>query len=371
MLAKERIPMNIAIVCPEGLPIPPSMGGSVQIYVHAFVKRLSRTTALTLISPGTAPLHWNNVNHSIIKQGTSPYLTKVLRKLAELKPDIVQIENRPSWVPLVRKRLPHANIILNLHSLTFLGPTHISPPLARRVLRQANAVVVNSHYLGRAIQQKFRLKTTDWHCKVIHPGVDLTFFAPSSPVSPATLTIRPMKVLFVGRVIQQKGVHVLVRAVRLLKQGGHEVELTIIGKTPPWERKYGQRVRKMAKGLPVTFRGFVHREDLPAAFHQAHVVVCPSQSSEAFGLVNAEALAAGIPVIGSRLGGIPEIVNPHCGILVDAYRQPSAFAAAIQSIMDHPETYTSLRNGTKKYAARFSWSRTARKFHELYQTLNG
>ena len=100
---------------------------------------------------------------------------------------------------------------------------------------------------------------------------------------------------------------------------------------------------------------------MPQFYRSGHCFVCPLQKHEAFGLVNVEAMACGLPVIASRNGGIPEIVkHGRNGFLVNAYRKPSAFASQIVKLAN-------IRSSTNGYSIqarrdaknKFSWERTA------------
>ncbi|CAM3719001.1 glycosyltransferase family 4 protein [Alicyclobacillus pomorum] len=356
--------MRIAILAPEDLPVPPVRGGSVQIYVHALYQELTqRNCDVTLLSPSRSE---NGDGHIRISARGHEYQRKALQWLRTLAPDIVQIENRPHLVRPVRRAVPHAKVILNLHSTTFLGRKHLTPAAARHALRSADRVVLNSRSLRRTIERTFSIHRAQWKTVVIHPGVDLhKFAADGTPRGEGTL-----RLLYVGRVIQQKGVHVLLEAVRILVRQGIPVQLTVVGGTHPWERKYRAKLLKQARALPVRFVGFVAPEHLPEYFQDADLLVCPSQRNEAFGMVNVEALAAGLPVVASRQGGIPEIVDDSCGVLVQHFTRPAAFAATLRRLALDRSRLKALAAGTKKQADRFQWSRTAEKFHKLYHRLS-
>lgn len=361
--------MDIAIVAPEDLPIPPRQGGSVQIYLHALCRVLNshKHVDLTLLCPPGGGRRPEGLHQIRLLGGIRLYRTRAIQYLQRLQPDIVQIDNRPSLVPLVRRALPHARISLNLHSTTFLGPQHIQPKFVKPVLMSSHLVIVNSHYLKRVIAQRFSLKDMDWNVHVIHPGTELSRFQPLREHWTRNED-DAFHVIYVGRVIRQKGVEVLVSSIRHLHRRGLPVRLTIVGQTPPWEKAYGEHLRKSNRGLPIRWLGFVPPNKLPRLLWTSDVLVCPSQRNEAFGMVNVEAMAAGLPVIASRQGGIPEIVDRSCGILVEKYKHPRAFADAIHGLMADPKRWEKLHQGAKKRAAQFTWEKTARQFIHLYTT---
>jgi spore coat protein SA len=341
----------------------------VQIYLYALCKMLQQepTIRLTLLCPGGHHAQLTGVQVVPVKGGVATYRKRVVAHLKRLHPDVVQIDNRPDWIPGMRRVLPDAKIILNLHSITFLGPQHIHPNLVRSLLRMTNVVIVNSYYLQRSVRQRFALRKTEWNPLVIHPGVELSRFQPNRQ-HPGRHPNHPFQVIFVGRVIRQKGVHVLVSAIRQLHLQGMTARLTIVGKTPPWESRYGQAIRKSIRGLPIRWVGFVPPMQLPRLLWRSHVLVCPSQEREAFGLVNVEAMASGLPVIASRQGGIPEIVNNQCGILVSRYTEPQAFAKAIRHMMVRQGLWEQLQQGATKRANDFTWEKAARQFVRVYES---
>lgn len=153
---------------------------------------------------------------------------------------------------------------------------------------------------------------------VIYGGADPERFAPDP-------SARRDGVLFVGRLTPHKGVDRLIRALphgarlRIAGSDGHDPH-------PP-ERDYPQLLRRLAAGEDVEFLGPVSDADLPALYRQASVLVLPSVErtcygrtiavSELLGLVVLEAMASGTPVIASRLGGLPEIIeHGETGFLV-------------------------------------------------------
>lgn len=359
--------IRVALVAPEGLPIPPVRGGSVQIYLEDLVRELDATGVdVTLLSPGAGRDACER-HIKIEESSRGAYRRACLAHLRSLAPEVIQVENRPDLVPRVRRAVPNARVVLNLHSTTFLGPRHIDRARARGVLRHADAVVLNSHYLRRVIARAFRLDPGRWRPHVIHPGVDAGRFTP--PAQNARPAWPPFRLVYVGRVIRGKGVHILVEAVRQLHRAKVPVHLTIIGRTPRWESAYERALRAAIRGLPVQWPGFVPPDQLPPRLWAAHALVCPSQAPEAFGLVNVEAMAAGLPVIASQQGGIQETVDASCGILVRRYRDPAGFSRAIRTLMADTGRWQALCDGARRRAEAFTWPRCAAHFAALYGEL--
>lgn len=361
--------MRVFLVAPEGLPIPVDRGGSVQIYLEKLFVNVKQSADLqvSLISPGRTKIH-ESLHSPIDERDQTQYRAGVQKLIEQLSPDVVQIDNRPDFAMKLRQLLYAKRIVLNLHSTTFLQERHIAYPIARQILRQADAVVCNSQYLQATVARQFQLTASDWHPYVIYPGVDANVFA--RPVEHGRSYAKStLHILCAGRIIPQKGVLVLVQAVRQLLRMGVQTELTIVGRSPAWAKAYEKKIQQEMRDLPVHWTRGVQPQEMPAYYWQADLFVFPSQWDEAFGLVNLEAFAAGVPVVASALGGIPEVVTPDCGVLVYQYSKPLAFAQAIADLWAQPDLFYDLRIGAKARALEFSWTGCAQRFETLYLRL--
>jgi glycosyltransferase involved in cell wall biosynthesis len=178
--------------------------------------------------------------------------------------------------------------------------------------------------------------------------------------------------LFVGRLASNKGLLDLVEAFAGLGRGDPAARLVLIGE----DGGVGPSVDARARSLGVSER--VHRlghVDDPAlvasAYREARVTVLPSEY-EAFGLVLLESLAQGTPVVASRVGGIPEVVEDgRAGLLVPP-RDPGALGAALERLWADPELGRRLGEyGRTQTVPRFTWESTADGVDRLYRELRG
>jgi glycosyltransferase involved in cell wall biosynthesis len=164
--------------------------------------------------------------------------------------------------------------------------------------------------------------------------------------------------MFIGRVVRQKGVDTLLHAAAAF--GESEIEVVVIGSSgfdaaaPLTE--YERELRVIAAQVPprVVFRSFVDRGELPSILKAADVLCVPSRWVEASGLTVGEGLAAGVPVVASRLGGIPEALGPG-GILV-APDDPMALAAALRRLHDDPQLGAALSLAGREWAEAHDWT---------------
>ena len=142
---------------------------------------------------------------------------------------------------------------------------------------------------------------------------------------------QPWRILFVGRLDYKKGVQFLIKAMAELRDSGQIAAMTIVG-TGPYEAEFRDLARKLNLLDDVRFLGHVSMgRDLWQVYREHDVFVLPSLH-EAMGKVILEAYANGLPVVASRVGGIPDIVSEDNGILVPP-EDSSALAAAIRRIL--------------------------------------
>ncbi|WP_018752507.1 glycosyltransferase family 4 protein [Paenibacillus sanguinis] len=356
--------MNILMVAPEQLPVPGN--GSVEICMLAIARQwASSGHTITLISrrARNRPHISRMGNLTIIRVGAgSPrvYMASVLRYVRGRHYDLIQVDNRPHYMAKLKRLLPNIPVSLFLHSLTFVRPTD----QINQCLAKADVIIANSESLKLRLSQRFPQHSSK--IVTVHLGVDTDRFQPNTQKAPSA----SFNVLFVGRVIRRKGVPVLIRAISLVRKAGKDVALTVVGRGRPG---YMRELRKLArlKGVPVRFTGGVPHTVIHRKFQGADCLACPSQEHEAFGLVNVEAMACGLPVIASNIGGISEIIrHGENGYLVDEYNQPEEHAHWIWQLVQHREAAAQMAAKAREHAVkRFGWKQTAAKLMSVYQSL--
>jgi glycosyltransferase involved in cell wall biosynthesis len=184
------------------------------------------------------------------------------------------------------------------------------------------------------------------------------------PRGERTQSASPVRIAFLGRLDPTKGVHVLIRAVRFLPSA--RIALDIFG-IIQGRGRYEQRLRAIANGdNRIQFRAPVPADQVVPTLRNYDLLAVPSQWLETGPLVVLEAFAAGIPVIGPRLGGIAELVTDGVnGILVEPNSVP-AWAAALEKTWREPE---SLKNLRAQIQPPRTMSRVAEEMANLYSTL--
>lgn len=370
--------MNIAIIAPGEIPVPPRVGGSVEHCIAEIAKRLAASHRVTVFSRKSAgySARTNRGGLTIVRVSGGRggrYLESVLRAMDGRTFDWIQIDNRPSFVPKVRRHYPRARIAVFLHSTTFVTPPNASRDRASRLLSQADLVVANSRSLASRLRSMFpRLRRIVTHVPL---GVDLGEFKPPTPgqrqaARRAYGAAGSFAVLFAGRLVPKKGVPVLIAAMERVRRSVPRAKLFIAGGAG--KRAYVGRLKRIAaaSSVPIRFLGYVARKRMPRVYWLADCFVCPSQSHEAFGLVNVEAMASGTPCVASRNGGIREIIrHGRTGRLVARYRSPEAFAEQITAVARDPRSAAAMALRARGDAVgRFGWSSTAARLAQIYKT---
>jgi spore coat protein SA len=360
--------LHILIVAPEQIPVPGS--GSVEICILSIARQLARKHQVTIVSRCSPSLpkqsQLGNISIVRVPSGSSKtYISSVLRYTKGRKYDFIQVDNRPGYMARMKQAFPHTPVSLFLHSLTFV-------PSNREIancLNRADLIIANSHSLQHKLTSRFSGSAKK--IRTVELGVDVSRFRSTSlserEVSKRKYSIgNAFTILFVGRVIPRKGVPILIQAAHLV-QKQTPVKLVIVGRGNP---AYIKRLTLQAKslGVSIIFVGKKSHDQIHKIYRLADCFVCPSQKHEAFGLVNVEAMASGIPVVASRNGGIQEVVrHGHNGYLVDHYHQPQPFANYLLKLAKDKLLRERLgANGRRDVLQHFTWSQTAAKLVSLY-----
>jgi spore coat protein SA len=222
--------------------------------------------------------------------------------------------------------------------------------------------VFNSEAMRQeALQFLPELKST----YAIHNGADETLFYPAPPMESMNNPV-PV-VLFVGRLHPVKGVHVLLDAMRIMLDRKVNVVCKIIGSSHSGKSKPTSYVKSLLRSNPpnVQFAGFRIQTEIAEEYRAADIVCCPSVWQEPFGNVNIEAMACGVPVVASRVGGIPEIAAEG-GVLLVEPNSPVELADALQSLIEDKDLRTKVgAQGLRSFRRRFTWAVAFRKYQEV------
>ena len=221
---------------------------------------------------------------------------------------------------------------------------------------------------SEALRAKYLEHYPHWRNTTILPyGADIKLFSPRSNGSGQGSV--PV-VIYAGRVQPEKGVHVLLAAVKRLNQRRIPIMCRIVGshfaggtKDTPYIRSLRQENTEN-----VEFLGYRLAADLAEDYRSADIFCCPSIWFEAFGMVNVEAMACGLPVVASRVGGIPEIAAEGGVLLVDPGSVDQLADALERLVSDKAVRESMGRDARASAVRRFSWQVAARQYLKVVES---
>jgi D-inositol-3-phosphate glycosyltransferase len=206
---------------------------------------------------------------------------------------------------------------------------------------------------------------------VVPCGVDTDVFRPLDRASIRRnlgVAANEQVVLFVGRIEPLKGIDVLLRAVSHLDGRFRVLVIGGDGKDVARKSELAALAAELRIAAKVTFLDAVPHDDLPLYYNAADICVVPSYY-ESFGLVAVEAMACGVPVIASRVGGLKETVQDgQTGYLIP-WLCPEPFAERLELLLNNEPMRLSLGRGARAAAERYHWSEVAARVEDVYHDL--
>jgi spore coat protein SA len=398
---------------------PPDPGGSIGIWTWETARRLARSCEVAVFGPrtkgGPAVEKWEDVRFSRSALRIDHWREFVMKRLRAFAPPtaghdfagssyypmyakraanaflrdgcgVVHVHQFSQFAPIIRSANPQAKIVLHMHSDWLI---QLDRKMIAERLRVTDAIVGCSEYVTNNIRTAFPEYAN--RCVTVFNGVDVENI---NVAGERARNRRPLRVVFVGRVSPEKGLHVLMDAFQRVVSDCPESHLEIIGGEfiPPLDfivgisddpmvrglrRFYGgsylESLRDQVKGNlkgRVTFLGHLPRRDMIERLRQADVFVQPSIASEMFGMATAEAMAAGIPVVATRICGLPEVVaDGETGFLVGP-DDPQALANGISRLLRDSNLSEQMgRAGRERVERLFSWDSTAAAIERLYRAI--
>ena len=176
--------------------------------------------------------------------------------------------------------------------------------------------------------------------------------------------------VYVGRLLDYKGIKDLIKAVSVLQQSGRQIQLNIIGKgTDSYEGFLRELVLKLKLGACVRFYGRTTDSEVRRWMSQATSLIVPSRR-EAYGLVALEGMAIGTPIIASNAGGLAEVVSNACALTFEA-GNIAQLAGILASALDNPLLMQSLAAKGRERALTYEWGHLAPRYLALLSVLKG
>lgn len=233
----------------------------------------------------------------------------------------------------------------------------ISPFLAsaeRRVVHRATAIVVLSQFSNHQLRQLH-----DGEAVLIPGGVNSERFRPTEEKrSDDTL-----RLITVRNLVPRMGLPQLIRAMNLLPP---HIELTIGGRGP-LEDELLELISSLGLSDRVQLAGHVPDEDLPHFYSSADWFVLPTVALEGFGLVTLESLSCGTPVLGTRIGATPELLEKFDSEWIIGEPTPERIAATVLKVIE--KSVPSPDDLHHRVAEEFDWRNIAKRYLEMFESL--
>jgi glycosyltransferase involved in cell wall biosynthesis len=317
------------------------------------------------------------------------YSLQVALAVRRARPDIVHIHNFTGFVPIIRALNRRSTIVLHMNCEWLSQLDH---DLMGKRISQVDAVFGSSDHITNLVRARYPQYAD--RCHTVYNGVDAQAFRirDASAMSESTGSVENT-ILFVGRISPEKGIHDLVDAIPAVLERHPTTRFDLVGAAGSlprefivdvsgddlvaglarfYEADYFETVRDAVRAEDrerVDFVGAIPQKDVHERLTNAAVLVNPSYS-ESFGMTVVEAMACGIPVVATRVGGMQEtVVHGETGLFVDR-NDPAALAEAINQLLSDSTWRRALgRAGRERVLASFSWDRIAERTMDRYRAL--
>lgn len=262
-------------------------------------------------------------------------------------------------------------VVLTVHGgdiFAFQGP--VGRFLKRMALGRAEACTANSAFTRGQLLQL----CPSAEVSIVPMGVDVAEFEPKQPnlLLRRKLSVDAEMILFVGRLVEKKGVHNLLSAMQRVLRKSSKATLVVVG-----DGTQRHELERMAERLEIArsvrFLGKLPHEELPEYYAAADLFVGPSVvdrsgDTEGLGVVFIEAASAGLAMVGTSVGGISDVlIHDVTGIAVEP-DQPEALAVAIERLLNDESLRRRLGAAARQHAlSQFSWSHVAERFSSVFR----
>jgi glycosyltransferase involved in cell wall biosynthesis len=285
-------------------------------------------------------------------------LVRTARTLRRARPDVVYvhfIETHAVYFVLLR-RLFGYRLVLSARGSDLLRTANaLDRAVLPHLLRRADALVVASD----AVHQRARQLCASLEGRIVKipNGVDLSFWRRTSPAGDKGV----LRVVSVGRLESVKGPDVLVRAFIELAPLVPNAHLTLVGEGS-LRPELQEAVTEAGLAERIVFTGPLGHEDIRSRLHGADILAMPSRS-EGFGLSALEGMAAGLPVVGSAVGGLPELVGEG-GVLVPP-EETAALRDALLRVLQDDAYRRNLADAALQRACLYDWPRAVDAYEAI------
>ena len=374
-MTKSPRALRVVLVCPYSWDVP----GGVQVHVRELAGHLRALGHdVHILAPGRHTGRRDDAwivgraipvrgNGSVARISFGPQVAMVVaRALREAKPDIIHVHE-----PLVPSVSMHA--VLNANApvvATFhsnVGRERMSSlwfQLAAPMVRPVWNKLAQRIAVSEAARHSVTSRMGDDELLIVPNGVAVDRFAGATPA-----TLPPGRhLLFVGRLEERKGFRIAVEAFAQLATLYADLRLLVVGDGS--ERDAVDELEPAVRSR-VEMLGRVDDERLASYLRAATLYLGPATGGESFGIVLAEAMAAGLPIVASDISGYRDVARSGVEALLVPPGDPGALVAAVRQVLDDPALAKSLGERGRKRAHDFAWDAVTERIVAVYREVLG
>lgn len=399
--SKPRTLLNIeartAVYLPAGEPFCSRNGGALATWTREVYGRLSQNVSCWVVAADrgqdvrgievvtippspfveqmnrwTRPRELKGLLRPLKRALRNHYAARAGAVIAKRGATLIHVHNDPEAVLPLRRQNPEAIIVLHMNNDHLIEGHIATEGIGARAVAAADWVACCSEYVMQGALEKVPGLSSS-KCFVIYNGADL----PQRPVESASTGFKSDQgpvLLFIGRIVEVKGLHLLIDAMEEICARFPEVKLKVVGGVHFGSNHVNPylaslQAKAAALGDVVEFVGPVPHGEITKFLDIADVFVCPSIWSEPLGMVNLEAMAASVPVVAFARGGISEAVG-DVGVLVEELSK-AALSSEIVSLLGNDDRRRDFaRRGRERVERHFTWDVITRQWEQRLRELN-
>lgn len=322
------------------------------------------------------------LNHGTHNQDAVQRVDEILRDIIALHPDIVHVHGTGEISAIVYRALKDYGIkvLLTIHGLLHVEKKNqLRKKLSLKHLYQyyhqsriefeaiANAVtaIVDTEYVAIQLRDLFKQKkiTKLPQMHIIPQGINAEYLTLDNQCSAQTI-------LSVGAISERKGHLYLIKAFEIICAKHPQAKLCIAGTLA--DNRYYQLLQDYISKSPyekqIELKVNLPQEEIFKLYQQSTLFALHSQE-ESQGIVFAEAMAVGLPVVATKVGGVPYVVKNNTTGLLSEYGDVTSFANNIITLLDDRDVYDAFESAAKKEALNYTWQNIAKQVVQLYKEI--
>ena len=264
----------------------------------------------------------------------------------------------------------HGDVNVNLNEFIYRLAVHFYDKLVEKLLLHADVIISPSEYYIE--ESRFLRKYRD-KIVVIPNGINVKDFdigySREECREKLGLPIDKNIILFVGVLHPHKGPDILLKAMPKILKSIPNTKLVFVGRGGMRE-ELKRLSKKLGVDKHIKFTGFVEEILKPFYYKAADVFCLPSTTShESFGIVNLEAMACGVPIVASKIGGIPDVVKDGENGLLAPPKDSDALADAIIYLLENEDVREKMGKKGREKVGDYSWERIVEETEKVYEEL--